>query len=123
MITTLISCGIILLFGLYQRHQYRKILAAKQTDIKQLESQKRSLETIYGYAVENLTPFVDDMKDYDPKLFRQLGQPIDYIYFGEDGIEIIEVKSGNSKLSPKQKRIKKLVEDGKVVFKELRIKR
>lgn len=90
---------------------------------KELESKKRSLETTYGYAVENLTPFIAEMRDRDPKLFRQLGQPIDYIYWGEDEITFIEVKSGNARLNEKQRKIKKLIEDKKVVFEEVRIKR
>ena len=91
--------------------------------VGELKSQKRSLETIYGNAVENLIPFIDEFKDLDPKEFRQLGKPIDYIYFGEDKIIIMEVKSGNAKLNAAQRHIRDLIRDGKVEFKEVRIKR
>ena len=35
----------------------------------------------------------------------------------------VSVKSGNARLNEKQRRIKKLIEDKKVVFEEIRIKR
>ena len=50
-----------------------------------------------------------------------LGQPIDYIYFGEDKIVIMEVKSGNAKLTPKQVQIKNLIKEHKVFWEEFRI--
>ena len=44
-----------------------------------------------------------------------LGQPIDYIHFDpEDGITFIEVKTGRSGLSARQRRLRDLVEDGQV---------
>ena len=121
---------LVFLFLLWRYHQkdaivknQRKGIADLEKALNDLKSQKRSLETIYGNAVENLVPFIDEFKDLDPKEFRQLGKPIDYIYFGDDKIIIIEVKSGNAKLNSTQRRIRDLVKEGKVEFKEIRIKR
>lgn len=94
-----------------------------QSKVKTLSSEKRSLETLYGFAVENLTPYLEDMKDYDPKKLRQMGQPIDFIYWGEDGVEFIEIKSGGARLSASQRKIRDQIKDGKVTFKEVRVKR
>ncbi len=46
--------------------------------------------------------------------------PIDLIAFDKDTIKFIEVKTGQSQLSPKQKYIKKQIEEGRVEFKEVR---
>ena len=51
-----------------------------------------------------------------------MGQPIDYISFGDDEITFIEVKSGNSQLSQKQRHIRDLVKAKLVSWKEVRIK-
>ena len=40
--------------------------------------------------------------------------------FDEDTIKFIEVKTAQSQLSPKQRKIKKQIEDGKVEFLEVR---
>jgi predicted Holliday junction resolvase-like endonuclease len=47
---------------------------------------------------------------------------IDYIIFEEDKIIFLEIKSGNSQLSFKQRNIKKLIKEGKVEWDEMRIK-
>jgi predicted Holliday junction resolvase-like endonuclease len=100
-----------------------KTIDSLQDKVKSLGSDKRSLETLYGFAVENLTPYLESMKDYDPKKFRQMGQPVDFIYWGDEYIEVIEVKSGNAKLSASQRKIRDQIKDGKVIFKEVRVKR
>lgn len=46
--------------------------------------------------------------------------PIDFIVFDEDSIKFIECKTGQSPLSPKQKKIKQQIENGLVEFKEVR---
>ena len=115
--------GLILLIISWRLYRSSGKVDDLQEKNKLLASQKKSLETIYGYAVENLVPHLDGMKGLDPKLFKHMGQPIDFVYFGEDEIKFIEVKSGDARLSAKQKRIKKLIEDGNVVFEEFRVQR
>ena len=66
--------------------------------------------------------------NYDGGDFRALGSPIDGVIFPgsvQDNITeivLMEVKTGQSKMSKKQRQIKQLVEDGKVRFQEFRIK-
>ena len=45
--------------------------------------------------------------------------PIDYVSFGQDEITFIEVKSGNSQLSSKQRKIRDQVKNGKIKWKEI----
>jgi len=83
---------------------------------------KRSISTILGRVGEHLAPLII-FSNYGikPKDFRYLGTPVDFIAFkglsdGEpEEIIFIEVKSGSStRLSDKERKIKELIEAGKV---------
>jgi predicted Holliday junction resolvase-like endonuclease len=106
-------CAIIVIFSLtyvlITRLSYKKLL-----------SRKISSEVRLGQIAEHLVPFLENFK-YDPKKAHFLGMPIDYIVFDENKIIFLEVKTGYSKLSPTQQAIKKLVEDKKVYWEELRL--
>ena len=69
---------------------------------------------------EQLLPFSKDFPG-DPQKFKFLGAPIDGILFEEDKIVIVEFKTGRSQLSSTQRRIRELVENGKVYFQEIRM--
>jgi predicted Holliday junction resolvase-like endonuclease len=88
---------------------------------KKVLSQKKSGEVRLGHIAETLAPFLDQF-DFEPEKCSFLGQPIDYISFGDDEITFIEVKSGNSQLSQKQRHIRDLVKAKLVSWKEVRIK-
>jgi len=88
---------------------------------KKIVSQKKSSEVRLGHIAEKLAPFLDDFP-YEPENATFLGQPIDYIVFEDDEIVFIEIKSGNSKLSQKQRNIRDLVKNKCVSWKEIRIK-
>ena len=92
---------------------------------------KRSALVRSGKILEKLVPFLADFK-YDPHDVRWLGDPIDLVIF--DGytrnrktaeelqrIVFVEVKSGESSLTKAQKKIRQLIEDGKVGWDEFRI--
>jgi len=83
-------------------------------------SQKKSSEVRLGHIAETLAPFLDQF-EFEPEECSFLGQPIDYVSFGQDDITFIEVKSGKSQLSSKQRRIRDQIKDGKVKWKEVRI--
>lgn len=80
--------------------------------------QKKSAEVRMGKIAETLSPMLEDFpidihKAGTSTVF--LGQPVDYMHFDpEHGITFIEVKSGESKLSPNQRKLKSLVQKGKV---------
>ena len=85
-----------------------------------LTSNQKSEQVRLGFISEKLAPFLDDFK-HTPEGLVPVFKPIDYIHFGEDKITFIEVKSGNSRLTKKQKSIKMLIEEKKVEFEEYRV--
>ena len=96
-------------------------LTTETENRKKVTSQKKSSEVRLGHIAETLAPFLDQF-DFDPENCTFLGQPIDYISFGDDEITFIEVKSGNSQLNKKQRHIRDLVKAKFVSWKEVRIK-
>ena len=68
-----------------------------------------------------ITAFLDQFS-FDPETCVFLGRPIDYIAFDDDIITFIEVKTGKSQLSTKQRHIRDLVNSKQVAWKEIRIK-
>jgi len=88
----------------FQEEQYDKLLG-----------QKKSSEVRTGKITEQLSPFLNDYP-LAPETAKFIGDPIDFVHFDEDKITFVEVKSGKSQLSRKQKDIKELVEQGKVAF-------
>lgn len=95
-------------------------LEEKSEDYSRLLSQKKSSEVRLGLISEKLAPFLDDF-DFDPKQLTFMGNPIDYVHFGKDSITFIEVKSGKSRLSSKQRRIRDLINAGNVNWHIFRI--
>ena len=88
---------------------------------------KRSNAVKGGQLAEQLAPFLPNFP-CNPADAHFLGQPIDYIAFPGlcengtvDEILLIEVKTGTSQLSSREKGIKKAVEDGKIRYVEYRI--
>lgn len=87
----------------------------------------RSRAVLGGQFSEQLAPFLPGFP-CNPGDVRFVGKPIDFVAFpgsaeGGDIKEIyfIEVKSGQSKLSPREKQIKLAVEQGRVKYLEYRI--
>jgi predicted Holliday junction resolvase-like endonuclease len=85
----------------------------------------QSRAVLGGKFTEQMVPFFPDFK-YDPTEVRFIGSPIDMIVFpglarGEpEEIVILEVKTGKSAaLTPAQKKIRQLVEDGMVRWDEI----
>jgi predicted Holliday junction resolvase-like endonuclease len=68
-----------------------------------------------GLVGENFAAFHDQFP-YDRKLVKALFQPIDLIYFGEDEVVFIDVKTGAASLSTKQKQIRDNIKAHKVRF-------
>ena len=87
----------------------------------------RSRSVLGGQFSEQIAPFLPDFP-CNPGDVRFVGKPVDFVAFpgcaeGSDIEEIyfIEVKSGQSKLSPREKQIKLAVEQGRVKYFEYRI--
>lgn len=87
---------------------------------EKLRHQKISADVKMGQKFEQIAPFMDNFPYKDDEI-KGLFQPVDLVVFRENEIIFMEVKSGQSQLSDKQHRIKKLVEDGKVRFEVYRM--
>ena len=84
----------------------------------------RSRSVLTGQMSEQIAPFLPDFP-YTPTEVRFIGKPIDFIAFkGLDSVPkevvFVEVKTGKSKLSPAQQKIKQLIKEKKVSWEEYR---
>ncbi|MFH1294372.1 MAG: Holliday junction resolvase-like protein [Candidatus Aenigmatarchaeota archaeon] len=86
---------------------------------------ERSRVTLGGKMSEQLAPYFPDFK-HDPTEVRFIGTPVDFIVFpglsGSEPKEIVflEVKTGQSKLTARERKIKELVEQKKIRWEEYR---
>ena len=87
---------------------------------KKVVSQKKSSEVRLGQIAENFMPLFNEFP-YDRKKCVFIGNPLDVIYFGEDEIIFLEFKSGNSRLSQKQNKLRQAIIHGKVSFETHRL--
>ena len=89
---------------------------------RQASSQIRAASIDRGLIAEQFAPFTNAFQKlgWDAQEFKFLGKPVDGVQFEEDEVIIVEFKTGKSTLSQKQRRIKELVERGKVRFQEVR---
>lgn len=104
------------------------------TEMKKQKGRAASAHTQRGLLLEKWCPFLqhDEIDPaWDSKDWSFLGQPIDYLVFNwyqdtkenlENGIIVmLDVKSGKSSLTTKQRRIRDLVKAGKVEWREIRL--
>jgi len=95
-------------------------LDSTEKELATIKSEQQSKSVRLGLITENVLPFHIDFK-YNVKDLVPMFRPIDYIVFAEDEIVFLEIKIGTSQLSDKQKKIRSLVNAGKVRFEEHRI--
>lgn len=91
-----------------------------QEKLTKVTGQKKSSEVKTGQIVEQLVGFLDDFP-YPEAEIKALYQPVDLIVFKEDEVVFVEVKSGESNLSEKQRKIRDLIEAKKVRFEVHRV--
>ncbi len=90
------------------------------------DSKFRSSAVNWGKTIEHFVPFMTKFP-VPPEDVVFLGMPIDYVGFTdtenakECAVHFLEVKSGSSALSTKQKNIKKAIEQGRVIFHEITV--
>jgi predicted Holliday junction resolvase-like endonuclease len=88
----------------------------------------RSQSVIVGKVTEHLMPYLPDFR-FNPKDARFVGSPVDLIVF--DGLDegelrnifFVEVKTGGSALTSRQRQIKDATQAGRVRWIELRLDR
>ena len=87
---------------------------------------ERSRSVTAGKVFEQLVPYLPHFP-YNPKDARFLGSPIDFLVFdGLDGdrverVVFVEVKTGSSSLSRRERRVRDAVVEGRVEWHELRV--
>lgn len=88
---------------------------------------KRSKAVIGGQVVEQVAPFLPNFP-CSPADAKFIGKPVDFIAFSGlaendkvDEILLIEVKTGQSALSGREKEIRKAVKEGRVRYIEYRL--
>lgn len=95
----------------------------KVIKLKSVSSSRRSL---VGKFIERFVPFLRKIP-YEPSDMHFIGSPIDYIVFEglhEDNVQkviFVEVKTGESKLTKREKSLKEAIERKKVSWKEINI--
>jgi len=87
---------------------------------------KRSKAVIGGQMVEQVAPFLPEFP-CNPADARFIGKPLDFVAFPGlaennriDEILLIEVKTGNSQLSEREKEVMRAVKEGRVKYVEYR---
>ncbi len=103
-------------------------------EVKKQKGRAASAHTTKGLILEKWCPFLNHPEieeSWEAKNWVFMGQPIDYIIFDWDEdsdknrtdgrIVMLDVKSGKSQLTKKQRRIRDLVKAGKVEWREIRL--
>lgn len=89
---------------------------------------RRSKRTLLGKLWEQVSPYLPKFP-FRPSDMKFLGSPIDFIIFdgaSEEDIKqvvFLEIKSGDSKLSPQEKKLKQVIENGKVYWKMFNVEK
>ena len=123
---------IIYLVRVSERRRYEQLLAEQVREARKA-SVAQSRSTLKGQIAEQMAPLLPGFP-YQPADARFLGDPIDYVLINgatafrdeadssaEVEIVLLEIKHGQSKLSPLQRAIAKAVEEGRIRFELTRI--
>jgi predicted Holliday junction resolvase-like endonuclease len=89
------------------------------------DAASRSRGVITGQVAEHLAPYLDGFP-YNPKDVRFLGSPVDLVVF--DGLDagrlrrvvFVEVKTGGSALTARERAVRDVLRDGQVDWEEFR---
>lgn len=108
----------------------KAVQAAKTQQIIKTEREKavkKSREILGGQFGEQIAPFLPNFP-CNPGDCKFLGQPVDFIAFSGsaegksvDEVLFIEVKSGRSQLSEREKQIRSAIKNGRVRYIEYRL--
>lgn len=128
-LTQIIIASLLIIIAFYIGIKIGNLQVEKQLDEKvkkaREESVNKSRAVLQGQFSEQLAPFMPDFP-FNPSDCRFIGKPIDLLVFkgmGEKDISevvFVEVKTGNSKLSSQEKKLKEAIENKKVSWYEYR---
>lgn len=117
---------VFLLIGLLFGRLISEVKFSKKLKKNREDAVKRSKSVVNGQLLEQIAPILPNFP-CNPQDVRFIGKPIDFISF--DGISenniseitFIEIKTGNSKLSEREKQIKKVVDEKRIKYIEYRM--
>jgi predicted Holliday junction resolvase-like endonuclease len=117
--TPILAAAVVLLLFLCLslKHRADKLL----DELEEERHRTQSLMSTHGRINEQWFPLMDGFP-YDSRNFKFLGQPIDGVQFEDDRIIFCEFKTNSSPLSTDQRRIRQMIEDGRVEWEEFRFK-
>lgn len=121
-----------------KRNQLNSDLVHREADVKfqtwksasevaiRRDAIAKSQSVRIGKYSEHFAPYLSDF-EYDPRDARFIGSPIDFVVF--DGLSddeevvvvFIEIKTGNSNLSRRQRKVREAVLNGRVLWKVMKI--
>ena len=127
MTESLLYLGIGLAGGIVLALLYVQLWKVRYTRAVRRDAVKRSLAVTVGTVHEQIVPWLPDFH-FNPKDARFLGTPVDFIVF--DGLDegdvrrvvFVEIKTGGSELSARERRVRDAVRDGRVVWVEHRVR-
>ena len=105
----------------------QKIKFSKKLLNERNDAVKRSRAVLNGQLTEQISPFLPKFP-CSPSDVQFLGKPVDFIAFSGlsasdhvDEILFIEVKTGSSALSSREKEVRRAVQEGRVRYVEYRM--
>ena len=111
--------GYLLVKARSEFRRYREEELSRREEIRQ-EAIRESRRVLGGKFTEQMAPYLPEFK-YDPTEARFIGSPIDLVVFpglaqeNPTELVLIEVKTGkNDRLTPREKRIREIIEAGRV---------
>lgn len=140
----LVLIGLVFVLLLYVLHlkstvelRVKRRLAERETEFEERvererkDALERSRAVLKGKVGEQFAPFVGDFP-YNPSDARFIGSPVDYVVFDgytavKDGngrglkVVLVDVKTGNGRLTRVQRRIRKAVKRGNVEWRTVRL--
>jgi predicted Holliday junction resolvase-like endonuclease len=125
-LNNILALALGLIIGLLLGLVYVLIWKARHTGAIRQDAIQRSLAVTVGKVSEQLVPYLPDFH-FNPKDVRFLGSPVDLIVF--DGLDagavrrviFIEVKTGASGLSTRERQVRDAIQAGSVEWTELRV--
>lgn len=126
MLNNVMALALGLVIGLLLGLVYVLIWKARHTGAIRQDAIQRSLAVTVGKVSEQLVPYLPDFQ-FNPKDARFLGSPVDLVVF--DGLDegqvrrviFIEVKTGASGLSTRERQVRDAIQAGRVEWTELRV--
>lgn len=127
-VVLMIIIAVMVFITIKLRDKIRQLTLALNTNIDKFEkSKKLSRSVIKGQVSEQIFPLAVDCP-FILSDMKFLGAPIDYIVFNglSEGkvtsIEIVDIKTGSSRLSPIQKSIKAALDNSAIAWRTITVK-